>query len=180
MWYSDIIFPNSINHNPTLIMHRLSENNSSGKQEPLIRCPHCATSLIIRYGKYQRAHPEEPELVDVQRYRCKSPDCPWKTFSILPYPFLPVVRHFLQTLFFFHCLFNIARNTGARTAKQLGVKRGVVKRLASFCNRFNPWFHSEKKIALWGQDPEADQNQFWTDFTRDFSQALYPKRWLMS
>jgi hypothetical protein len=180
MWYSDIIFPNSINHNPTLIMHRLSENNCSGKQEPLIRCPHCATSLIIRYGKYQRAHPEEPELADVQRYRCKSPDCPWKTFSILPYPFLPVVRHFLQTLFFFHCFFNIAGNTGACTAKQLGAKRGVVKRLASFCKRFNPWFHSEKKIALWGQDPEADQNLFWTDFTRDFSQALYPKRWLMS
>jgi len=179
MWYTDIISDNSINHNTPLIMHRLSENNASDKEEQFVRCPHCATPLTIRYGRYQRNHPEKPEQVNVQRYLCKSPCCPWKTFSILPYPFLPIVRHFLQTLFFFHCFFNIAKNTQAQTARQLVVTRGVVKRLTRFCDRFTPWFHSEKKIALWGQDPEADHNRFWPDFTRDFSQALYPKRWAM-
>jgi hypothetical protein len=160
-------------------MYSLFENNDSGKEEHPVRCPHCATSLTIRYGRYQRAHPEEPELVDVQRYRCKSPDCPWKTFSILPYPFLPIMRHFLKTVFFFHSLFNIDRKTQAHSAKQLGLTRGVIKRLARFCRRFIPWFNLEKNIAPWGPDPEANQERFWTDYTRDFSQALYPKRWVM-
>lgn len=160
-------------------MNSLFENNDSGKEECSVRCPHCATPLTIRYGRYQRAHPEETELVNVQRYRCKAPDCPWKTFSILPYPFLPIVRHSLKTLFFFHCLFNIDRKTQALSARQLGLTRGVVKRLAGFCHRFIPWFNQEKNIALWGPDPEADQECFWTDYTRDFSQALYPKRWVM-
>ena len=160
-------------------MHSLFENNGSGKEEHTVRCPHCATSLTIRYGRYQRAHPEESELVDVQRYRCNSPDCLWKTFSILPYPFLPIVRHFQKTIFFFHCFFNIDRNTQAHTARKLGLTRGVVKRLASFCHRFIPWFNLEKNIALWGPDPEVGQERFWIDYTRDFSQSLYPKRWVM-
>ena len=178
MWYIDII-SDSINHNPPLIMHSLFENNGSGKEEHTVRCPHCATSLTIRYGRYQRAHPEESELVDVQRYRCNSPDCLWKTFSILPYPFLPIVRHFQKTIFFFHCFFNIDRNTQAHTARKLGLTRGVVKRLAGFCHRFIPWFNLEKNIALWGPDPEVGQERFWIDYTRDFSQSLYPKRWVM-
>jgi hypothetical protein len=179
MWYIDIISDNSINHNTPLIMHRLSENNASGKEEQFVRCPHCATPLTIRYGRYQRNHPEEPEQVSVQRYRCKSPYCPWKTFSILPYPFLPIVRHFLQTLFFFHCLLNLNKKTQAHTARKLILTRGVVKQLATFCQRFIPWFNTEKHIAPWGPNPEADQIRFWIDFTRDFSQALYPKRWAM-
>ncbi len=179
MWYIDIISDNSINHNTPLIMHRLSKNNASGKEEQFVRCPHCATPLTIRYGRYQRYHPEEPEQVNVQRYRCKSPYCPWKTFSILPYPFLPIVRHFLQTLFFFHYLLNLNKKTQAHTARKLALTRGTVKRLARFCQRFIPWFNMEKHIAPWGPDPEADQIRFWIDFTRDFSQALYPKRWAM-
>ncbi len=179
MWYIDIISDNDINHNPPLIMYILFENKASGKQERSVRCPHCATSLTSRYGKYQRAHPEEPEPVDIQRYRCKSPDCPWKTFSILPYPFLPVVRHFPKTLFFFHCLFNIDRKTQAQSARKLALKRGVVKRLVGFCHRFILWFNLEKNIAPWGPDPEEDPERFWTGYTRDFSQSLYPKRWEM-
>ena len=179
MWYIDIIFDDSINHNPPLIMSSLFKNNASGKEERPVRCPHCATPLTIRYGKYQRAHPEESKLVDVQRYRCKSPSCHWKTFSILPYPFLPIVRHFLKPLLFFHFLFNVERKTQAHCARQLGLTRGVAKRLADFCHRFIPWFKLEKAIALWGPDPEVDYERFWTDYTRDFSQTLYPKRWIM-
>lgn len=160
-------------------MYSLFENKVSGKQEHSARCPHCATSLTIRYGKYQRAQPEEPEPVNIQRYRCKSPDCPWKTFSILPYPFLPIVRHFLKTLFFFQCLSNMNQGTQAHVARKLALARGIVKRLVSFCQRFIPWFEMERYIALWGPDPEVDQIRSWTDFTRDFSQSLYPKRWVM-
>jgi len=179
LWYIDIISDNDINHKPPLIMYSLFEKEDSGKKELSVRCPHCATTLVIRYGRYQRAHPKEPVQVDVQRYRCKSPDCPWKTFSILPFPFLPIVRHFQETLFFFQRFFNIDKKTQAHCARKLRVTRGVAKRLASFCDRFIPWFDQEKNIALWGPDPETNQKRFWVDYTRDFSQALYPKRWIM-
>jgi hypothetical protein len=71
------------------------------------------------------------------------------------------------------------KKTQAHTARKLILTRGVVKQLATFCQRFIPWFNTEKHIAPWGPNPEADQIRFWIDFTRDFSQALYPKRWAM-
>ena len=153
--------------------------SDSSKREHPVRCPHCATTLVIRHGKYQRAHPDETELINVQRYRCKSPACPWKTFSILSYPFLPVVRHFQQTIFFFHSLYNVEKKTQVSTARQLGMTRGIVKRLAQFCRRFVPWFTMERHIGAWGPDPEIDPGRFWINYTRDFSQSLYPKRWVM-
>ena len=160
-------------------MYSLLKKHVFSKKEPSVRCPHCATSLTIRHGKYQRNHPRESGQIDVQRYRCKSPDCPWKTFSILPYPFLPIVRHFPETILFFHILFNMRNKTQAHTARLLGVTRGGVRRLAIFCDRFIPWYNREKIIAPWGPDPEADLGSHWTDYTRDFSQSLYPKRWVM-
>jgi len=179
MWY-EILFSRivSTTHHPSS-MHTIFKNTSSGKGEHCVRCPHCATILIFRNGTYQRAHPHKKELIKVQRYRCKSPACPWKTFSILPYPFLPIVRHFQQTICFFHFLFNIEKKPQADTARQLGVTRGVIKRLDQFCHRFVPWFTMEKYIGVWGPDPEAYPERFWMDYTRDFSQALYPKRWEM-
>ncbi len=169
----------STTHHPSS-MHTIFKNTYSGKGEHSVRCPHCATTLIIRHGSYQRAHPHEQELINVQRYRCKSPSCPWKTFSILSYPFLPVVRHFQQTIFFFHSLFNVEKKTQANTARKLDLTRGVVKRLAQFCHRFFPWFTMEKHIGAWGPDPEMAPGSFWMDYTKDFSQSLYPKRWVMS
>jgi len=160
-------------------MHTILKHTCSGKEEHCVRCPHCATTLIVRHGTYQRAHPHEQELINVQRYRCKSPACPWKTFSILSYPFLPIMRHFQSTIFFFHALFNIGKKTQADTARKLGVTRGVIKRLDQFCHRFVPWFTQEKYIGAWGPDPETYPERFWMDYTRDFSQALYPKRWEM-
>lgn len=149
-----------------------------GKQEYPLRCPHCAASVIIRHGTYLRAHPYgNSKQVAVQRYLCKCPDCPWRTFSILPHPFLPISRHFYLTLFFCHFLCNIQKSSQAGIARQLGVPRGVVKRLCVFCRRFIPWFNHEKEFAEWGPDPDGKSAQLWADFTRDFSQTFYPKRW---
>ncbi len=161
-------------------MNTILKHTCSGKGEQSVRCPHCATTLIVRHGTYPRAHPHEQQLlINIQRYRCKAPACPWKTFSILPYPFLPIIRHFQQTIFFFHTLFNIEQKTQEDTARQLGVTRGIIKRLARFCHRFVPWFAREKHIGAWGPDPEVNPDHFWMDYTRDFSQAIYPMRWKM-
>jgi hypothetical protein len=158
-------------------MHTLFKIDEFCKQEPLVRCPHCATSLIVRYGTYQRAHPEKPILVKVPRFLCKSPRCPRITFSVLPHPFLPIVRHFSQTLLCCHFLCNIDKASQAEGVRRMGLSRGVIKRLSVLGRKFTPWFNHEKKIADWGPNPDTNPLLFWTDFTRDFSRVFYPKRW---
>jgi hypothetical protein len=103
-------------------MHTVLKKDQSCKQEPLIRCPHCATSLIIRYGTYQRAHPEESIQVKIQRFVCKSPLCPRITFSVLPHPFLPIVRHFFQTLLCCHFLCNVNKASQVEGSRQMGLE----------------------------------------------------------
>jgi hypothetical protein len=166
----------TITHHP-LIMCNVFQKKNSGKQEQKVCCPHCSTSLTIRYGKYQRAHPDKPIQVHIQRYRCKSPECPWMTFSLPPYPFLPVLRHFYNTLQLCHMLCNTKKVTQADGARRLGLSRGSFKRLSAFCRKFIPWFNREKKIAGWGLASKSDLSRSWTDFTFYFSQSFYPKRW---
>jgi hypothetical protein len=72
-------------------------------------------------------------------------------------------------------MFNEGMNQAA-VARQLSLKRGVVKRLKSFCCKFMEWLKQEKKIAEWGSEPL----QFWPDFARDFSQRFFPKKWIKS
>lgn len=158
-------------------MSNVFENDQSGKEETPVCCPHCSSTLIIRYGSYPRAHPRKAREIAVPRYRCKSPDCPWKTFSVLPYPFLPIIRHFYKTVLLCHCLLHGKRSSQAATARQLGVSRGIVKRLGTFCRRFIVWLSHEKKSADWGPDPVGNPAVLWPHFTRDLSQVFYPKRW---
>jgi transposase-like protein len=158
-------------------MPRLFEFEQKNKQEHPIRCPHCATTLICRYGTYLRAHPEQPIQVPVQRYLCKSPYCRWRTFSLLPYPFLPIIRHFYQALLYCHHLYNVKKESQASTGRRLGKERGVIKRLGGFCRRFIPWIEQEKVFTEWGPDPTANHGVFWPDFVWDVSQAFYPNRW---
>lgn len=176
----EIVFVNDIiNPQPTpLIMPTLSQSARNDKQEHPLVCPHCAASCIIRYGKYLRRCPNDGELIGVQRYRCKSPDCPWRTFSLLRYPFLPIVRHCYQTLLFYHCLCHVQHQNQAAIARKLKVTRGVVRRLGIFSQRFTAWFNGEKQIGDWGPDPQNNDAALWADFTRDFSQSFYPSRWL--
>lgn len=158
-------------------MSTLCEIIHKGKLEYPLRCPHCATSTIIRHGTYLRSHPEESRQVAIQRYLCKCPNCPWKTFSVLPYPFLPIARHFFQALLLFHCLCNEKNYSQAAIAGQLNVTRGVAKRLGIFCRRFFPWLNHEKEFADWGPGFEVKPSALWPDFIRDYSQTFYPKRW---
>ena len=158
-------------------MLNILENDQSGKKEEQVCCPHCASTVVIRNGTYPRNHPKKSCPIRVQRYLCKSLECPWKTFSFLPYPFLPIIRHFYRTLVLCHCLFNERNNSQIATARRLGVSRGIVKRLGNFCHRFFPWFNHEIKIADWGPDPKKNPAVLWPDFTRDFSQAFYPNKW---
>lgn len=142
------------------------------KNETHPRCPHCGTSLAIRYGTYPRAHPERGDPIRVPRFLCKSPECRRVTFSLLPPPLLPIVRHFYHTLLYCYALVIGDQSTQAEIAEQLKVTRGVAKRLHAFTQRFIPWWQQERKIAAWGDDPCSS----WPQFSRDFSQKFYPWR----
>ena len=160
------------------MMKKLFEIKESDKKKQQIRCPHCFSTLIIRHGTYQRAHPQKLSThVKIQRYLCKSNPCPGNTFSVLPYPFLRVVRHFFTTVLLCRNLSESPQHSQASIARQLRLKRGRVKRLCEFCQRFIPWFRHERRIADWGPSPEENPNTFWFDFIRDFSHYFYQTRW---
>ena len=148
-------------------------NGLSAKQNFQIRCSHCSSTLVVRNGTYPRNDPQTDEEIRIQRYLCRSPDCPWKSFSVLPKPILPIIRHTYETLFFCYAMLKSGMNQAA-LAWRLNVKRGVAKRLGSLCHRFVAWFNREKSIANWGLGPP----DFWPDFTRDFSQFFFPERWI--
>lgn len=159
-------------------MHTILQKKESDKVEQPVLCPHCATSVTIRYGNYKRAHPEESIQINIQRYLCKFSECQWKTFSVLPYPFLPIIRHFYHTLLLCHLLCSTKKIIQAAIGRQLGLSRGIIKRLSAFSYRFSPWFAREKRIADWGPDPATNPDRLWSDFSRDFSQSFYRRRWL--
>ena len=147
---------------------------TSGKKKQSIRCCHCASTLVVRNGTYSRNDPRKDTEVRVQRYLCKSPKCPWQSFSTLPISLLPIIRHTYGRVH--SCLAMVKKGMNqAAIARRLEVKRGVIKRLEIFCLKFISWFEQEKKIADWSLDPL----EFWSDFTRDFSQHFYPKRWVV-
>ena len=162
---------------PLLSMNTLLQIAAAGNKEPIIRCPHCATTLICRYGTYKRAHPEEPNPTKIQRFLCKSKRCPRRTFSVLKHPFLPIVRHFLSTVLNCHRLCNLGKAKQAEGARRMNLSRGIIKRLSAFAQKFFPWFEREQKISDWGPDLDVKPPPFWPDFIRDFSQSFYPKRW---
>ena len=147
-------------------------NKASAKKNNQVRCCHCSSTLTVRNGTYPRNNPLNDKEIRVQRYLCKSPECPWISFSVLPVQILPVIRHTYQTLFDCYTMFKVGMSQAA-IAKSLALERGVVKRLKTVCQKFMAWFNQEKFIADWCLNPL----KAWPDFTRDFSQYFFPERW---
>ena len=153
----------------------LLENAPSDKKKRPIRCSHCSTTLVVRNGTYPRNDPQNDTEIRVQRYLCKSPECTWYSFSVLPAPLLPVIRHAYEKLFSCYAMIQKGINQAA-VARKLSLGRGVVKRLKPLCRKFITWLDQERKVTDWGLDPLL----FWPDFTRDFSQSFFPERWIKS
>lgn len=158
-------------------MHKtLNNQDRSGKAKQKLCCPFCSMPLIICYGFYDRDHPERDELIKVQRYLCKAPGCPVKTFSIPPYPLLRIVRHVFRTVEEGYLLISEGVYQ-ALTGRLLSLTRESVRSVYAFGRRFFPFLDHERAVADWGAFFEPDPCAAWPLFIRDFSHAFYRKRY---
>jgi hypothetical protein len=142
--------------------------------KPQILCSHCSGTAVIRHGTYGRYKPGKDTKIPIQRYLCKSPGCKWRTFSVLPYQVLPVIRHNLEALFDCYRKQVIDQVSQAALARYMQISRGVARRLADFSRRAVSWMNHECTLADWG----CALKRFWEAFTRDFSQNFFPGRWI--
>lgn len=139
-----------------------------------IFCPECGERRMwIKHGFYYRYLFDGGEQTAVQRYLCQNPECPRRTFSILPYPFLRIVRLPMCMLILLLDCFTRGE-TIASLSRTLGKGKGVVRRAIATASKLRPWIQSEAPVASWGSDPNLDPRKSWTDFIHDFSHVFYP------
>ena len=141
-------------------------------------CPVCGERYrIARNGHYWRYLPDDKKgHIAVQRYCCHSTDCPRKTFSIPPPGVLPFARislsRMLMVWHFFidngHCIQRLADylNSGWNTARR------AVRRMHKMIELIR------KEIPLGTLPKKPDQHGAWQTFTRIFSYAFFPHRFL--
>jgi len=145
------------------------------KTSQVVKCPECGErDRIWGHGSYQRYALAASHQVAVPRFRCLQPRCPRKTFSILPFPFLRVVRHSLCTLMVLATLFvNGPTNKSAR-ARELGIGRRSFNRALAKATDVMGWFEREAAVARWGRWPPHRPDSDWTALTQAFSHRFYP------
>ena len=139
-------------------------------------CPECGTShMCIKNGSYQRYLFSGEKLIRIQRYLCKNRQCPRRTFSILPHPFLRIVRLplcLMRALLFL-------KKTGeslSGLSRRAGKSIGIVRRAIGFYEKLTRWLDREGRICTWGPSPCLDPAAFWTVFNHDFSRAFFPRK----
>ena len=154
----------------------ITNRTRSDKPKQHVKCPFCSMRLIIAYGFYVRYHPERHELITIQRYKCKVKSCPIKTFSLPPVPLLRIVRHAYQTLKQVYNMQRVGMNQ-AFVSRMMGLSRGIIKRLFTFCPRFFHWLAHEQNIVDWGPYFYTKPYKAWPSFIRDFSHTFYPARY---
>ncbi len=140
-----------------------------------IQCPECGERLSIwSHGSYLRYKLESNTQVSVPRYRCLALDCPRKTFSILPFPFLRYVRHSLCTLMIMVLIFLKGSQTKSELGRDLNVGRRRLGRALVRGLEVWRWFRKESVMARWGPWPPHKPELCWTAFTQSFSHRFYP------
>ncbi len=150
----------------------LSSSKNNQNFSANCRCPRCAERYrIIRHGHYWRNDFDSTQgRLAVQRYCCHNPNCPRKTFSVLPPALLPYyriplpillqiyTRHHAQGLSVSQC----ARrsNTGWNTAKRgLGLMRRILNMIRG-------------ELTACALPPTPSEPGVWQAFIRAFSYAF--------
>ncbi len=139
-----------------------------------IVCPRCGERYqIIKYGFYSRYLFSSCEIIRIQRYLCKNGGCPRKTFSILPYPFLPFMR--VGLCFLYGLRKAREKSSIGALSKSSGFARSTVQRLLGKAEQVSNWLESELKARSWGGLPWIQPAGLWTIFVQMFSQHFYPR-----
>jgi transposase-like protein len=100
-------------------------------------CPRCANSTAIaRHGFYLRYRPGSPWLQAIPRFRCLNSGCDCRTFSLLPPPFLPRLRHSLAFLLVLNRLRG-PRASLHNLSRALHLARCTVRRMRQQARRFS-------------------------------------------
>ncbi len=142
----------------------------------LIACPACNSAKgHICWGHYWRYRPGTDQREAIQRFLCKNDECPRQTFSVLPHPFLRIVRFTLCSLFAILAMFE-AGETVSELARQFGVARSTIRRAVGFSRRLKTWMDRESQTAPWAPSPCFCPKRLWSSFIRAFSWAFYPAR----
>jgi len=138
-----------------------------------IACPRCGEmNLVSKYGFYSRFLFTGGHTIKIQRYLCNNDRCPRKTFSILPYPFLRIVR---VGLCFLYELGEARKKANIRElSKSSGFCRRTVRRLLEKAKQLGQWLEAELKAESWKGLPWLQPSSLWTIFNHMFSQRFYP------
>lgn len=141
--------------------------------ERTICCPCCGNrERTPKYGFYMRYNFDEQTLVTIQRFRCDNDQCPRITFSILPHPFMRILRASLCMFQFVLALWesrqsiaSIARTTSRTWSR---VQRWI-RRAADIRSKLETDFS-------FSVHPCRRPIKEWSVFVRDFSHVCYPGR----
>lgn len=160
-----------------MVMVPVRASKAKENLDPDIRCPQCSElRRIVRHGHYQRYRYESHERMAVARYACRNPDCPRRTFSVLPHSYLPVVRMplcLLLALYRQHVAKTQAIN---ELARKLRHGWNTIRRAVCLARRILHWCGQEIRAEAMPWWPcHADH---WPAFSRAFSWAFLPRRFL--
>jgi hypothetical protein len=141
--------------------------------QPDIRCPQCNERYrIVRYGRYWRYRYESHERMAVTRYACRNPDCPRRTFSVLPHPYLPLVRMPLCLLLAVYRQHVAEQQAINHLARKLRHGWNTVRRAVCLAGRILQWCGRElcaQAMPLWPCHKDR-----WPAFSRAYSYAFLP------
>lgn len=151
----------------------LYDENSNPKYD--IRCPLCGEQYrICRYGHYWRYRFEGDDRVAVQRYGCRNPGCPRKTFSIPPHLLLPLCRIPVCLLMMILEKHRAESCTISRCARWLKRSWNTARRALKTATRLLDWFIHESGAGAFPGLPCLPSA--WPAFTRAYSYAFFPGR----
>lgn len=138
-----------------------------------IICPQCGErQLVIKWGCYRRYLFNDDQTATIQRFRCLNRHCSRYTFSVLPHPFLPVMR---VPLCFLLALLSLHQKgcSIARLARKAGKRWAVIQRCLSMASRVKTFLNNEFTDS---GSPCLQPTIIWTAFTQRFSWAFFPNR----
>ena len=141
-----------------------------------ILCPQCGERhLVIKWGSYHRYLFDGDDRVPIQRFRCLNRQCSRCTFSVLPHPFLPVLR---VPLCFLLAILPLHQKgcPVAELARKAGKRWAVIRRCLTMAGRVKAFLQNELFTIMGIVSPCLKPGAVWTAFCQRFSWAFFPKR----